>query len=193
MWPEGETDTQAGSPSSPAPTLPRDKWPFLQLAGGGHTLAPLSTMSQAIVLESRAPAVSAWERKKLSWAGVERSLALQGTSQHGRGDSVYFSARHGWGPASCSAVPWALVLTWGQRLLAAGEAGVGLNTRDPVTSHPLSCTPRTSPRLLREAGHRVAGTWPGRPWEAHPVWLSSSLRDTRGPWLDQGSRRHFQG
>lgn len=55
--PDMDRHTHTHSPGAISP-LPhphsRNKRPSLQPDGGGHTLAPLSTMSQAIVLESTA-------------------------------------------------------------------------------------------------------------------------------------------
>lgn len=63
--------------SLPYPTLPRDKWPFCSRVGMA-TLASLSTSSQAVVLESRAPWGLLLDREKEPGPG-----GLQGEVQPG--------------------------------------------------------------------------------------------------------------
>lgn len=64
-WTHTHTHRARNALLPPTPT-PGNKWPFLQPGGGwgGHTLTPLSTTSQAIVLEFTAPWQRPWERKE---------------------------------------------------------------------------------------------------------------------------------
>ena len=91
----------------------RNKQPSLQPGGGGFTLAPLSTMSQAIVLESTAPWQWPWERKKQGPGGhVVRSswVVLQGAEDQARGTR---------GP----------VIAWGQQRLFLRRGWLGSSPR----------------------------------------------------------------
>lgn len=89
-WMVGRTHTHTHTQRELSP-LPhphsRNKRPSLQPGGGGLTLAPLSTMSQAIVLESIAPWWWPWERKQGPGGHVARSswVVLQGTEDQARG------------------------------------------------------------------------------------------------------------
>lgn len=231
LWREGPglgavTDTHTGgdSFSFPRPTLPRDKWPFLQLGGGGHTLTPLSAMSQAIVLESTAPVASALGKEGAGarrvtcregqpgrWCGDWRSSLMghQGDQSAQWGSSVYFSAKHGQGPASCQQSALGLPPAMGTprpfvqcqpHTRAGDQAKPGQARPGQVTcvldTPPHPCDPRAP----------EGGAWSN----SNRHWLtarstspsgSALLSDAvcshfptqRGPWLGQGPRRHLQG
>lgn len=150
------THTQSQERSLAPPPTPGNKWPFLQPGGGGggHTLTPLSTTSQAIVLESTAPwqalgeegAGAGWPRGEVQLdAGVGsggRALRHQGTSHCSGGNSVYFSAGRG-------------------RAAVPGQHGPpGLSCQHGVTEAPAGwLKPGQAPRPFVKQGGGATRSW----------------------------------